>query len=224
MPIGLMGGTFDPIHNGHLITAEKIREVFKLDAIYIIPCFIPPHKGQGDIISALHRYVMAVLATLDKDGLIASPIELLRGKRSYTIDTIKQFRAVLSSEEKIFFITGIDSFFTIKTWKQWRKLLDSCHFIINSRPGYSFDELNNFLPASGREKIVDLRGNVKLNRALLSEKQKQKGNYFIFLIDTPPVDISATEIREMIKRGERFEDMLPLPVAKYIKKNRLYLS
>lgn len=224
MAVGLMGGTFDPIHKGHLITAESIKKAFKLDIIYFIPTFLSPHKEGGDIISAINRYVMVVLATLDQEGFIASPIELMRKKKSYTIDTIEQFKSELPSDEQIFFITGIDSFLAIKTWKQWQKLLNISHFIINSRYGYSFDGLNNYLPASLRERIIDLRGNKKIDSFLLIKKQSLRDNYLIFLIDTPPVAISATAIREMSKKGQDFENMLPLLVAKYIKKHRLYLS
>jgi len=219
-----MGGTFDPIHKGHIVTAESIKETFKLDIIYFIPTFLSPHKERGDIINALHRYVMVVLATLEQDGFIASPIELMRKKRSYTIDTIEQFKRDLPPDEMIFFITGIDSFLAIKTWKQWHKLINSSHFIINSRPGYSFDELDTYLPASLKKKIVDLRENKEKDEALLIKEQELRDNYLIFLIDTPPVDISATAIREMSKKGEHFEEMLPLPVAKYIKMHKLYLS
>jgi len=224
LPIGLMGGTFDPIHNGHIITAESIKKAFNLDLIYFIPCFLPPHKERDDIISAAHRYAMVVLATLDKTGLMASPLEIDRRRRSYTIETIEMFKNSVASGELIFFITGVDSFLAIKTWKTWKKLLNSCHFIINSRPGFSFDKINTLLPKAYKQKIMDFRGREGLSKALSEKETQLKKSSLIFLCDTPPVDISATAIRKMVKMGRDCKDMLPTSVIKYIKKHKLYLS
>jgi nicotinate-nucleotide adenylyltransferase len=224
LPIGLMGGTFDPIHMGHIITAESIKKAFQLDLVYFIPCFLPPHKERDDIISAAHRYAMVVLATLDKADLVASPLEIDRRKRSYTIETIEMFKNNAASGEQIFFIAGIDSFLTIRTWKQWKKLLVSCHFIINSRPGFSFDELNTLLPGAFKKKIVDFRTKQGLSKALWENETRLKEGPLIFLCDTPPVDISATTIRKKIKRGEDCKGMLPNTVLKYIRKHKLYYN
>ena len=220
--VGLMGGTFDPIHYGHLITAEEIRETFGLEKLFFIPAYLPPHKEGGKLSSSLHRYHMVVLATLDNDYFAVSPIELLSKDKSYTIDTITKLKEFLPADCSLFFITGIDSFKEIDTWKEPQRLLESCHFIINSRPGYDLIGILETLSPSLMEKVVTITPETPFRAYLLSSPEAQQGKTFIFLIKTTPVDISSTEIRQRVRENRTIKYIVPESIARYIIKNRLY--
>lgn len=158
--IGVFGGTFDPPHLGHLLLAEEIREDFELDEVYFMPCNQPPHKDRPDLSEAKHRFAMVVAATLQNPAFVASPIEVNRPGKSYSIDTLHILLDDLGSDTEIVFIAGLDSFLEIETWKDWEELLDLCHFIIVGRPGHSFDEIGERLPDHVAARLVDLRGGV----------------------------------------------------------------
>jgi len=220
--VGLMGGTFDPIHYGHLITAEEIRELLGLEKLFFIPAYSPPHKERGKVSSSLHRYHMVVLATLDNEYFAVSPIELLSKGKSYTIDTITKLKELLPADCILFFITGIDSFKEIDTWKEPQRLLESCHFIINRRPGYDLWGIKETLPPSLMEKVVTITPENPFEADLLSTPEARQGKTFIFLAETTLVDISSTEIRQRVRENRTIKYMVPESVEKYIIKNRLY--
>jgi len=156
--IGVFGGTFDPPHLGHLLLAEEIREDFELDEVYFMPCNQPPHKDRTDLSEAKHRFAMVVAATLQNPAFVASPIEVNRPGKSYSIDTLHILLEDLGENTEIVFIAGLDSFLEIETWKDWEELLELCHFIVVSRPGHSFDEVGEGLPDDVSRRLVDLRG------------------------------------------------------------------
>src|SRR5512136_1779471 len=135
-----MGGTFNPIHLGHLAAAEEVRDRLRLEKVIFIPSFLPPHKQEEDVPSALQRQEMVRLAIKGNAYFTVSDIEIRRGGKSYTIDTID---ALLQSHTgaELFFITGIDSFLEIRTWKDWERLLTRCSFVVLSRQGYRFSDL-----------------------------------------------------------------------------------
>lgn len=220
--VGLMGGTYDPIHYGHLITAEEIRETFGLQKLFFIPTYLPPHKEGGKVSSSLHRYHMAFLATLDNDHFAVSPIELLSKRKSYTTDTIAKLKELLPADYILFFITGIDSFKEIDTWKEPQRLLESCHFIINSRPGYDLMGILETLSPSLMEKVVTIAPETPFRAELLSSPEAREGKTFIFLVKTTPVNISSTEIRQKVRENRTIKYMVPEMVERYIIKNRLY--
>ena len=172
--------------------------------------------------SSLHRYHMLLLATLDNEHFAVSPIELLAKGKSYTIDTITKLKEFLPADYILFFITGIDSFQEIDTWKEPERLLESCHFIINSRPGYDLWVIKETLPPSLMEKVVTITPENPFRAELLSTPEVREGKTFIFLVETTPIDIASTEIRQRVRENQTIKYMVPESVEMYIIKNRLY--
>lgn len=196
--IGIMGGTFDPIHNGHLLIAEYARNHFELDMILFMPTGNPPHKNENNISSDKHRYNMVLLATNSNENFILSTMEMDRQGITYTIDTIKALKTMYEDVD-LYFIMGSDSLLQIHKWKNYEELLNICKFIVASRPGYDNNMLENI--------IKDL--NFKFNSP-------------IFTMEAPLLDISSSEIRERIKNNKSISYLVPRPVEIYIHKNKLY--
>ncbi len=197
--IGLMGGTFDPIHIGHLVSAEEARQQFNLDYVIFVPVGLPPHKDITDITSPEHRYLMTTLAVMSNPFFKVSRFEIDRQEPSYTLDTVLHFSGGAGSNN-IFFITGADAILEISTWKDYRQLLDQCVFIAVSRPGYSLSRLRETLGADCPKSI-------------------QK----IHLLEIPALAISSTFIRERVALGKTIKYLTPEPVEQYIAKHQLYL-
>ena len=139
--IGLFGGTFNPIHNGHLIIAEQVRSILNLDMVYFIPSFIPPHKSNENY-SHIHRLAMVNMALKDSVNFYTSKIEINRGTISYTIDTIHEFKSILG-DVRLFFIIGSDAFMEIHTWKNAEGILDLCKFVIINRSAGDHHKIMN---------------------------------------------------------------------------------
>ncbi len=212
--IGIFGGTFNPIHSGHLKAAEQVEKVFRCEKILFIPSHIPPHKRSVEIASAQHRFKMVQLALNSYPKFIASEIEVKAKGKSYSIITLNKIEA-LYPEACIFFIVGIDAFLEIHTWKDYQDLFEKCHFIVISRPGWLLDDAERVLNGRyvSRMYRVNLSDEVK-DQILLSKR------IFLFQIET--LDISSTEIRERIRRGESIEGLVPYSVEEFIKKNNIY--
>jgi nicotinate-nucleotide adenylyltransferase len=209
--VGLFGGTFNPIHLGHLRGAEEMREAFRLREVIFIPSSIPPHKGKEKVIEAKHRLEMTRLAIANNPYFSISDIELLRPGKSYSIDTIRYFRE--KRQDALFFILGRDAFVEIETWREFQNLFSLCHFIVMARPGAQKNNLFSQLPGAlipafqyqPEEKAwVHLSG----NRVYLKE--------ILFL------DISSTKVREVIEKGESVRYLIPSEVEAYIQKHGLY--
>ena len=196
--IGIMGGTFDPIHVGHLMTAEAVRDEFGLDKVLFIPAAVPPHKLDQQVTDARHRYLMTVLATTSNPHFDVSSIEMDRPGPSYTIDTIYELRRQYGENTDLFFITGADAIAEIPTWDRIEELLGLCQFIAATRPG--------FLPN------VD---NIK-------EYFGELGSARIHRLETPELEISSTNIRDRLKRGFSIKYIVPPAVEDYIYKEGLY--
>lgn len=197
--IGLMGGTFDPIHYGHLVTAEGARVEFALDKVLFVPSGRPPHKATEQVTPAEHRYLMTVLATLGNPHFEVSRIDIDRPGPSYTVDTIEEARREWGPSAQLFFITGADAILEILTWKEPERLLGSCHVIAATRPGYDLSRLEGA--------IGDLW-------ARFSSR--------IHVVQVPAMSISSSDIRERVRRGHPIRYLLPEAVADYIYKYRLY--
>lgn len=133
---GIMGGTFDPIHYGHLVTAEEVRDYFGLEEVVFVPSARPPHKIGQEVSDPEHRYLMAVLATVTNPYFRVSRVEIERPGPSYSIDTVRYFRSLWGEESEVFFITGADAFAQISSWNNPEELLSLCTFVAASRPGY----------------------------------------------------------------------------------------
>jgi nicotinate-nucleotide adenylyltransferase len=214
--LGILGGTFNPIHNGHLAAAEEVRGRLKLDRILVVPSYLPPHKFEEAVPSAVQRLEMVRLATKDNPFLEPSGIEIDRGGRSYTIDTVEALRRLFPGTE-LFFITGLDSFLEIQTWHQWERLLTLCNFVVISRPGYHFGDLAkiSFMKSASRElELLDQGG--------LQQAMVRSGAFTICLEMIPLFDISSTDIRNRVKAGTSIKYLLPDGIETYIIANKLY--
>jgi nicotinate-nucleotide adenylyltransferase len=211
--IGILGGTLDPIHFGHLDTALAAREALALDRVVIIPSRIPPHRPQP-LSSSYHRFAMAALAVNGVDGLAVSDIELQAPGPSYTADTLVHYRDGLGLQaSQIFFITGADAFADIATWSRYPEVLDLAHFVAVSRPGTPVGRL--------REQLPELRPRMRLPRRradldLGSERTS------IFLVDAPTSDVSSTEIRRRLLASEPLSGLVPETVERHIQQHGLY--
>ena len=213
--IGAYGGTFDPVHNGHVEVMRAIVQNFELDQLLLIPAHRPPHKGLRAIAGDYHRFTMAVLASLDEPRVLVSTIELEAPDKPYTFETIDRLRSVLGSETKLFFVMGADSFEEINTWREPARLLSSTNLIVITRPGH--DVSASHLDERFRSTIVDLRGGEReFNKADSSSE------HHIFVTGCVNIDISSTEIRQRRRDGVSIEELVPPRVADYIKKYELY--
>ena len=214
--LGILGGTFNPIHYGHLAAAEEVRDRLKLERIVVIPSHLPPHKFEEEVPSAVQRLEMVRLATTGNPFFEPSEIEIKRGGRSYTIDTVEALRQEFPGTE-LYFITGLDSFLEIQTWHQWERLLSLCNFVVISRPGYHFVDLAkiSFMEGAAHE----LAG---LDRGDLKQAMVRSAAFTIFLEMIPLFDISSTDIRNRVKAGVSIKYLLPEAIETYIIKNKLY--
>lgn len=199
--IGVFGGTFDPIHFGHLIIAEELREEFKLDKVLFIPSGNPPHKKLQKVSSSEHRYNMAKLALEKNPYFELSRLELDRPGNTYTIDTVRQLKSIYKGETRLFFIIGADVIPELITWKEYKSLFLECEFIAVKRPD---SNLNKYF-----EEIEYL---VRTYSASISTT------------NVSLIDISSTIIRERVGKNRTIKYMLPEAVESYIIENSLYLD
>lgn len=198
--IGIMGGTFDPIHIGHLIIAEEARDFLNLREVVFIPTGKPPHKNSVNITESFHRYNMTQLAIKDNKYFSISPIEVEKSRTTYTIDTVKELEKQYENAE-FYFIIGGDSVMSLHKWKNYKTLLEICNFVVAKRVGISNKET---------EKRIRV-----LNRKF--------GNV-IYEIPVPYINISSTEIRAKVIKNKTIKYYVPIEVEDYIIKNKLYLS
>lgn len=221
MRIGLFGGTYNPIHLGHLRAAVEVKQGFSLDEIYFIPCAIPPHKQSEQIVGPKERYEMTRVATLNTPGFIASDVELKRSGPSYTIDTILYFKSVLTKNSELYFILGLDAFLEIDTWKSYMDLFPLIPFIILTRPytGHTDPDLRQ----QQVEEFIDSKISAGYNYVA-----SQSGFFHgkmepVFLFDVTPLEISSSAIRSLIKKGRSVRFLVPDETIDFIKMNGLYL-
>jgi nicotinate-nucleotide adenylyltransferase len=229
MNIGLFGGTFDPVHRGHVALARAALERSNLGRIYFVPANIPPHKQRQPIAPFIHRYAMIALATSEEKAFVPSLLEAPEEagaatkkervpKPNYTIDTVRRLKQWFKNSDKLFLLIGIDAFADIAQWHQPEALLRECEFIVASRPGYSLADVANFLPAS-------LRPKPEVTHPF--RKQAATGDLVltgatIHLLDQVHQPVSATAIREAAAAGKPLTKFVGEPVAEYIKKIGLY--
>ena len=222
--IGIYGGTFDPVHCGHLAVAEAVSNAFALDRIFFVPAFTPPHKRKRMISSPFHRMAMLALATADSPKMFISTVELEAPARPYTIETLGRLRTELQPA-RLFFVMGADSFADVTSWREYEAILSEYDVVVVTRPGYpdrdAFDADQNGEEAVGalapqlRRRIVDLRGGSYPSDEDLKSPR-------VYLTDYVSIDVSATGIREAVEQGRSIDGMVPPPVAAYVEKYRLY--
>lgn len=210
----IYGGTFDPVHNGHLQAARRVLDLFALDRVIFVPACVPPHKRNATITSAFHRFAMLALATQDDAGLRISTIELDAPERPYAVETLARVQDALGAAHQLFFMMGADSWLEITTWRDWQKLLTMSDQIVVTRPGYD-------LTAADPGRLVDVRGLRQKEIAALMDNEKERR---AFLTDAAMIDVSATAIRAAARAGdrERLREMVPPTVAGYVEKYGLY--
>ena len=206
----MYGGTFDPIHLGHLEVARKVLPLFEIEKVLFVPAQMAPHKVGRPVTEPVHRYAMLALATQNDPELVISTFELDAPGRRYTVDTIEHFQRELDAE--LFFIMGADSWSEITTWREWERLLTMTNHIVVTRPGYEPSATDI---GALRERIVDLRSGSSL------AAPKAKG---IIFTDAVMNDVSATNIRRLASEGrtEELVQFLPGPVLDYIRKYGIY--
>jgi nicotinate-nucleotide adenylyltransferase len=207
MRIGLFGGTFDPIHFGHLDVAQAVRQALALDVVWLIPSRVPPHRGAPHA-SPAHRFAMAALAVQDRDGVVVSDLEMDTHGASFTADTLDRVQARGIDLRSAFFIIGADAFRDIASWKAYPEVLDRCHFVVVSRPGMPVSSLRDALPQL-QDRMIDMPYDAPARPSIL-------------LVDVPTSPISSTEIRHARENGEPFGGLLPAEVAAHITRHGLY--
>jgi len=230
MNIGLFGGTFDPIHNGHLALATAARERFQLGRVYFVPSHVPPHKRQP-MASYFHRYAMVALATSGDKAFLPSLLEAPEAGGSgsakakpagqavnYSIDTCRRLKAALKKSDRLFFLIGIDAFQDIAHWHQPEALLAECEFIVASRPGYFLADVANSLPESLRPKAAVTK---PFARQAATGDLVLRGAT-VHMLDGVNQNVSATVIRQAVAGKKALGKYLDPAVAAYIKKMELY--
>lgn len=199
--VGLFGGSFDPIHAGHLAPVLEACERLSLDRVIYLPTARPPHKPKRHFAPAWARYAMVELALLDEDRLYASPHELTLGRPAYTVDTVEAFRRRWP-RVALHLLIGSDSFAELSTWRRWEELVDAVRLVVLARPGWEVERVVGDLPAELSRRVEAGEVDFVVHRQ---------------------VDLSATGIRDLLARGEEPPPgALPVPVLNYIRKYRLY--
>jgi nicotinate-nucleotide adenylyltransferase len=212
--IGLMGGSFDPVHFGHLRAGEEIGERFNLEAVEFIPTMISPHKRSAPMAEAQHRAEMLHRAIIDNGRFRVSEVETERGGVSYLFDTLREYRMRLGNRTELFFIMGMDSFIEISTWHRYEELFSLSHFIITTRPGYAAPRLNDVLSEHVAREFTSVE-----EKKHHIHSASGKGIYFEAIT---ALEISATNIRQRIASGSTVRYLLPDQVLTYIQDHHLY--
>jgi nicotinate-nucleotide adenylyltransferase len=210
--IGLFGGTFNPIHLGHLRGAEEVRESFGLRTVVFIPAALPPHKSPEEVAEVKHRLEMVRLAVTTNSSFSLSDVEIKRPGRSYSIDTIRHFREEYP-EGHLYFILGGDAFTEIETWKEFRSLFSLCNFIVMARPGFWKTPLPAQLPEA-------LKQVLRYDREVSG--WVHNSGHTLHFQEITFLDISSTKVRELLERGESVRYLIPGEVGAYIRRYGLY--
>ena len=213
--IALYGGTFDPVHLGHLKGAHRVSELFEIDKVLFVPAQVAPHKVGRPVSRSIHRHAMLVLATQGDKKLLVSTFELDKPDRSFTVDTLAHFQGSFGDSADLFFGMGADSWSEISTWRDWQRVLEMANHIVVTRPGYDLGEANEQV----RGRVIDLRSGTDPRKL---GPLSRTGN--IFITDVVKMDVSATQIRQAASEGrlEEMVNLVPEPVAEYIEKYGIY--
>jgi len=192
--VGILGGTFDPIHCGHIDIARAAEEALGLTRLFLVTSNVPPHRGEP-MASSYHRFAMVALAVSSRPGWYASDLELKSDAPSYTSTTLRRFHADGYAPGELFFLIGVDAFAEIETWRDYPAILELARFVVVSRPGFPVSELRRMLPS-----LVDR----------------------VMLIDAPTADVSSTAIRQRMAAGESIAGLVPPAVRQHIERHGLY--
>ena len=211
--VAIYGGTFDPVHNGHVAVAREVLQLFELDEVIFVPACVPPHKRNANITSAFHRFAMLALATQQDQNLRVSTVELDTPELPYAVETVERMK---NDTSRLFFMIGADSWAEISTWHDWHRLLKMCDLIVVTRPGYAITR-----GLSAEANLVDLRD---LNSESISALLETGETPRVFVTNAVMMDVSATKIRAAAKTDDAvaLRTMVPEAVANYIEKYDLY--
>ena len=210
MTLGVLGGTFDPIHNGHIAAGVCAQAALGLAQVLVVPSRMPPHRSAGA--SPEDRLARVSMAAADQQGWTGSDIELKRNGPSYTFDTLTALRA--TSTQQLFFVIGADAFAEIATWSRYPAVLDLAHFAVVARPGTTLDSLQKRLP--------DLAERMTTPDVFKSKAASARLAVILIQAETP--DVSSTTIRRRVCAGESISELVPASVASYISTHRLYVE
>ena len=208
--IGVLGGTFDPIHFGHLDAAEAARTALRLDQVCVLPSHDPPHRTASPLASAFHRFALAALAVQDLPGYRVSDMELTRSGHSYTADSLRALHATGWTPSQIFFILGADAFAEIATWREFPAVLDGAHYVVVARPGTRLEDAAARTPAL-RDRLQGVGDAIPAD-----------GKTRVILIEARTRDISSTMIRARVMARQPIDDLVPAAVARHIVIHHLY--
>jgi nicotinate-nucleotide adenylyltransferase len=210
MRLGIFGGTFNPIHTGHLRVAEEVRDICGLDRIIFMPSGNPPLKS-NELAEALHREAMTRLATSSNINFMVSDIEMRDGDKSYTVNTIERLRSIYAGDE-LFFIMGLDAFLDLPKWLEPGKIISAIDFIVMTRPGFGCDEMK------ASPYVEDMRADFN---AGITEC-RLKGGKKALVVQVTAFDVSSRAIRQLVSSGRSIKYLVPEAVEQYISTNRLY--
>lgn len=220
MRIGLFGGTFDPIHRGHIAVARAAIEQFDLGWVYLAPADIPPHKQKRKLTEFQHRFAMVALAAADDKRLVPSLLDAHTGQPNYSIESVRRLKTSLKKADRLFFLIGMDAFKDISTWREPEALLAECEFIVASRPGYPLSELRQALPEKLRKSPALQQASRDRDGGTISI-----GAVRVHLLPELNEAVSSTQIREAVRTpGAQLGRYVPHLVAEYIRKEGLYLT
>jgi nicotinate-nucleotide adenylyltransferase len=212
MRVGLFGGSFNPVHFGHLRAAEEVREALKLDLVYFVPAASPPHKTEGDLAPAEHRLQMVRLATKGNRHFMVSDVEVRRTGRSYTVDTARHFLATLRAPATLFLMMGSDQFAELETWKECDELVKICSLAVHTR-------LREGEAGPPRISLAALQ---RFGYSSCDDHYVHSGGQTLSFVDTTIFPISATTIRQKLRTRRSIRYLLPGDVADYIERHALY--
>ena len=216
--IGILGGTFDPVHTGHVDTALAAHRALALDRVLVMPSGTPPHRSSPPAASRFHRFAMAALAVTGLPGLMVSDLEIGHTGPCYTFDTLARLHGTGLGAAQLFFITGADAFAEIATWSRYPQVLEMAHFVVVSRPGHPAAALPARLPDLAARMVQPAVPASTTGDVPIHADNRLK----VLLVDAPTPDVSSTEVRRRLASGESIAGLVPTPVATYISQHGLY--
>ncbi|MBF0378042.1 MAG: nicotinate (nicotinamide) nucleotide adenylyltransferase [Desulfamplus sp.] len=220
MNVGLFGGTFNPIHLGHIAVITHVKSVFNLNTVHIIPSAIPPHKTTTTLATANERFEMVEQAVSTISGFMISDVELMRRGKSFSIDTIKHFKSLIDKNTKLYFIMGSDVFFDINTWKNSVEIFKLTEIVVMYRAGdiRGLKDIESFL-----KRVISSQYEISQSENIIKNHDIKQGFKTVHICEVPEIHISSTLIREKIKRGESIKGLVPPVVESIIYQKKLYL-
>ena len=221
--LGALGGSFNPIHFGHLFVARRIRDLFRLQRVHFIVAATPPHKPAGGLVPFVHRYTMVSLALAGSRTLLPSAVELEPPPSPFSVHTLEKLdQKNRAGHARLYFIAGGDSLRDVGSWHESERLLASYDFVFVTRPGVETPDPAGLLPRNARDCMLDLRGRSPAEISAAIRTAEARGERRVYLLDVGAPDISASEIRQLVEAGRPVDKLVPARVREYIEKLKIY--